>query len=154
MRQLLVIAVTFSCGCATTGPLQEGGEPVSWSISKADSPQGSTETVCEAGEPEPCVLERSTPERPSYARASLHLWGPSPTTFRGSVLIGFLHDPDPRKYKSEVDLTSKGQDVNQHTFSRVTSVPGSYSVRIHLEETIPGLPQPRVHDLTVPVSVK
>jgi hypothetical protein len=69
-------------------------------------------------------------------------------------LLGYLEDPDPRRYKSDVELTSNNQEVHQHNFSRLTTVPGQYSVRIHVEETGPGSPQPRMHDLTIPVIVQ
>jgi hypothetical protein len=99
-------------------------------------------------------LDRSTPERPQYASFTLHLFGPDPTKFTGSFVIGYLDDPDPRRYKSTVELTSAGRDTHQRVFSKVTTVPGDYSVRILLEESRAGLPQPRTHDLTVPVIVR
>jgi hypothetical protein len=69
-------------------------------------------------------------------------------------LFGYLEDPDPRRYKSDVDLTSNNQDVHQHNFNRLTTVPGEYSVRVHLEETGPATPQPRPHDLVIAVTVR
>ena len=82
------------------------------------------------------------------------MWGPAPTKFTGSMFVGYLLDPDPRHYKSAVELTSNGQDVHQRLFSRVTTVPGQYEVRIQLEETGSHLTTPRMHATTVPVTVK
>jgi hypothetical protein len=127
---------------------------VAWSISTSESPRDTGTVVCRSDEATPCILERSTPERVRHTGFSLQVLGPSPTKFTGSFTIGFLEDPDPRRYKSEVELVSSGKEIRQSVFSRVTTVPGEYTVRIHLEETRPDLPQPRVHDLTVPVAVQ
>jgi hypothetical protein len=69
-------------------------------------------------------------------------------------MIGYLDDPDPRHYKSSVALMSEGREIHQRVFSRVTTVPGDYNVRIQLEESRADLPQSRTHDLTVPVTVR
>ena len=145
-------AVLVACG--PVGKVHSGGAPVAWSISKSDSPTDSPTTICEGVEPAPCVPDRSTDEKPSYATFVLHVWGPPKTTFTGSLFVGYLHDPDPRHYKSNVELTSNGQDVHHRVFSRVTTVPGHYDVRVRLEETGPHLETPRVHELTIPVIVK
>jgi hypothetical protein len=68
--------------------------------------------------------------------------------------VGYLLDPDPRHYKSTVELVSNGQDVHQRLFSRVTTVAGEYEVRFRLEETGTHLGTPRVHELSVPVTVR
>jgi hypothetical protein len=140
--------------CGPVGKVHSGGAPVAWSISRSDSPTDGPTTVCEGVEPTTCVLDRTTDATPSYATSVLHVWGPQTTAFTGSLFIGYLHDPDPRQYKSNVALTSNGQDVHHRVFSRVTTVPGQYEVRVRLEETGPHLEQPRVHDLTIPVIVK
>ena len=139
--------------CGPAGKIHSEA-PVSWSISSSDSPASSPVTVCEGGQPRPCVLNPTTEARPSYATFVLHVWGPTPTKFTGSVFVGYLFDPDPLHYKSEVELTSNGQDVHHRVFSRVTDVPGAYSVRIQLEESGSHLTTPRTHDMTVPVTVK
>ena len=69
-------------------------------------------------------------------------------------MIGYLDDPDPRRYKSTVELTSDGREIHTRVFSKITSVPGDYSVRITLEESRADLPQPRTHELGVPVTVR
>jgi hypothetical protein len=149
---LLLLAVLH--GCAPVGEMHSGGAPVTWSISTSDSPTGGSTVVCEGVQPQPCVLDRSTGERPSYASFVLHLWGPEPTTFTGSMFVGYLHDPDPTHYKSSVEVTSNGQDVHQRVFSRVTTVPGQYEVRVRLEETGTHLATPRTHEVSVPVTVR
>ena len=150
----VVLLVCLCCGCATTGPLHGRGESVSWSMGKADSPRGGTTEVCASAKPGPCILERSTTERAAYARFSIHVFGPKSSTFRGTVLFTYLDDPDPTHYKSDVNLTSDNQEVHQHNFSRVTTNPGGYSVRVHLEETGPASLQPRAHDFMIPVTVR
>jgi len=70
------------------------------------------------------------------------------------MFVGYLNDPDPTHYKSYVELTSNGQDVHQRVFSRVTTVPGEYEVRVRLEETGAHLATPRVHEVTLPVTVR
>lgn len=150
---LLIILVIASEACAPGG-FHGAGAPVSWSISITDSPQGRADLVCEFGQPQPCVLERSTPERTIYGSFGLHVYGPAPTKFTGSILIGYLEDPDPRRYKSSVELTSDGREIHQRLFSKVTDVPGEYTVRIHLEESRTDLPERKIHDLTVPVTVR
>jgi hypothetical protein len=155
VRKRGVLLLICACyGCATTGPLHGSGESVFWSLSRASSPQGSATEVCQSDKPAPCILERSTPDRTSYARFTLHVFGPKATGFRGSILISYLEDPDPRRYKSDVHLTSNNQEVHQHIFSRVTTMPGQYSVRIHLEETGPASPEPRLHDLVIMVTIR
>lgn len=89
-----------------------------------------------------------------YTSFALHVYGPRPTKFTGSFVIGHLDDPDPRRYKSTVELTSEGREIHSRVFSKVTTVPGEYSVRIMLEESGAALPQPRTHELTVPVIVR
>jgi len=154
MHRLVLLLICGCYGCATTGPLHGGGQSVFWSLARASSAQGSTTEVCQAEKPTPCVLDRSTPERTSYARFTLHVFGPKATRFRGTLLVSYLEDPDPRRYKSEIDLISNNQEVHQHIFSRVTTVPGQYSVRIQLEETGPASSEPRIHDLVVPVTIR
>ena len=139
-------------GCRPAGRIHSDA-PVSWSIGSSDSPTSRSETVCESGQSRPCVLNRTTETRPSYATFVLHVWGPAPTKFTGSLFVGYLQDPDPRHYKSDVEVTSNGQDVHHRIFSRVTDVPGEYTVRVQLEESGSHLPTPRTHDLTVPVIV-
>jgi hypothetical protein len=146
-------AVLTIVACGPVGKVHSGGAPVSWSIGTSDSPTGRSNVVCEGVAPKPCVLQRSTEEKPSYATFVLHVWGPATTEFTGSLYIGYLHDPDPRRYKSNVELTSKGHDVHHRVFSRVTVVPEHYDVRVGLEETGPHLKEPRVHELTIPVIV-
>ncbi len=148
----LIVAAVHSA-CAPPGRIHSDA-PVSWSISRSDSPTSGPSTVCESGQPPPCVLDRTTEDRPSYATVVLHVWGPAPTKFTGSMFVGYLLDPDPRHYKSAVELTSKEQDVHQRLFSRVTTVPGQYEVRIQLEETGSHLTTPRMHAITVPVTVR
>jgi hypothetical protein len=109
--------------------------------------------VCESSKSSTCVLERSTPDRPRYSSFALHLWGPNPTTFSGSFVIGYFDDPDPTRYKNTVNLVSPGADVHQRVFSKIAEVPGEYSVRLQLKESGPGGP-PRAHDLRVPVVVR
>src|SRR5688572_10795426 len=145
-----VVAAAMLLACGPVGKVHSGGAPVSWSISRSDSPTGRSTIVCEGVEPRPCVLERST-ENPSYATFVLHVWGPAPTKYTGELFIGYLHDPDPRHYKSTVELISNGQDVHHRVFSRATTVPGDYEVRIRLEETGPHLKMPRLHHLTIPL---
>ena len=153
MRRLLLIVIVVANHACASGGFHVAGAAVTWSIGTTDSPDGRAAVVCEFGQPEPCVLQRSTEERPNYASFALHLYGPAPTKFTGSFVIGYLDDPDPRRYKGTVELTSEGRDTHQRVFSKVTTVPGDYSVRIVLEETRADLPQPRIHDLTVPVTV-
>jgi hypothetical protein len=148
-----LLAAAIHHGCTPAGRIHSDA-PVSWSTSSSESPTSRSETVCEGGQPRPCVLNRTTEARPSYATFVLHVWGPSPTKFTGSVFVGYLLDPDPRHYKSDVELTSNGQDVHHRIFSRVTDEPGQYTVRIQLEESGSHLTTPRTHDLTVPVTVK
>jgi hypothetical protein len=151
---LCLVAALLQYACGPVGRMHSGGEPVTWSIGSSDSPTGASSLVCEGGESRPCVLSRSTDDRPSYATFTIHLWGPAPTRFVGTMFVGYLQDPDPRRYKSDVDLTSNGQDVHQRVFSRVSSVAGEYEARFHLEETGAHLAAPRVHDVTVPVTVR
>ena len=150
---VLILAATLH-GCGPVGEMHSGGAPVTWSITRSDSPTGGSEPACEAGQVETCVLDRSTGDRPSYASFVLHVWGPEPTTFTGSMFVGYLSDPDPTHYKSAVELTSNGQDVHQRVFSRVTEVPGQYEVRVRLEERGAHLATPRAHGITVPVTVR
>lgn len=154
MRQLSIILFAVAAAVCAPGGFHGAGAPVSWSIATTDSPTGRATTVCEFGQPEPCLLDRSTPEQTRYTSFALHLYGPAPTKFTGSFVIGYLDDPDPRRYKSTVELTSEGRDIHQRVFSKVTDVPGDYSVRIMLEESRADLAQPRTHELTVPVSVR
>ena len=154
LRQLLFIVFVVAGQACATGGIHGAAAPVSWSLGTTDSPDGRARIVCEFGQPQPCVLDRSTPERPRYASFALHLYGPAPTKFTGSFLIAYLDDPDPRRYKSNVELTSEGRDTHQRVFSKVTTVPGDFSVRILLEESRADLPQPRTHELTVPVTVR
>ena len=147
-----VIAAVMHQACAPAGRIHSEA-PVSWSISSSDSPTSGPETVCESGQ-SPCALGRTTDARPSYATFVVHVWGPPPTKFTGSVFVGYLLDPDPRHYKSDVELASNGQDVHHRIFSRVTDVPGEYTVRIQLEESGTHLTTPRAHDITVPVTVR
>jgi len=154
VRQLLLISFIVAGQACAIGDPHGAGAPVSWSTGATDSPGGRARIVCEFGQPQPCVLDRSTPERPSYASFALHLYGPAPTKFSGSFLVGYLDDPDPRRYKSTVELTSDGREIHQRVFSKVTTVPGNYSVRVLLEEFRADLRQPQTHDLTVPVTVR
>lgn len=154
MRQLLIITLA-ACALACAPPgLHGGGVPVSWSLGTTDSPTGRATLVCEFGQPQPCVLDRSTPERPKFASFALHLYGPAPTKFTGSLVIGYVDDPNPTRYKSSVDLTSEGREIHQRIFSKIATVPGSYNVRIVLQESRDDLPQSRTHELTVPVIVR
>ncbi len=141
-------------GCAPAGQVHSGGAPVSWSMSSSDSPTARASTKCEGGQPQPCVLDRTTEDQTSYATFVLHVWGPSPTKFTGTMFVGYLLDTDPRHYTSTVALVSNGQDVHQRLFSRVTTVAGEYEVRFRLEETGTHLGTPRVHELSVPVTVR
>lgn len=154
MRPTVLLFIVLCEACATAGGFHGQGAPVSWSISKTDSPKGRTTLVCGAEDPRPCVLERSATGRVKYATFTLHVWGPSPTKFTGSMLISFLDDRDPRRYKSEVELISTGKEVHHNVFSRITTVPARYSVRVQLEETRADLQQPRSHDLEIPVIVQ
>src|SRR5688572_15702408 len=152
-RSLFILCAVAASACAPAG-FHGAGAPVSWSIGVTDSPDGRTRPVCEFGQPQPCILERTTPERTNYASFGLHLYGPMPTKFTGSFVIGYLDDPDPRRYKNTVNLTSDGREIHSRVFSKVTSMPGDYSVRITLEESRADLGQPRTHELTVPVTVR
>jgi hypothetical protein len=98
-------------------------------------------------------LERSTPGKTNYSTFVLHVWGPSPTKFSGSYVVGYLGDNDPHHIKQTVELISDGRETHHRTFSNVSSVPGAYSVRIDLRETRDGQP-PRDHNLSVPVIVQ
>ena len=154
LRYLTLLLISVFLGCATVGQYHGSGESVSWSLARSYSAQGSTTDVCASGKPAPCILERSTDERTTYARFSLHVFGPKATTFQGTVVFSYLNDADPSRYKTVINLTSNNQDVHHHTFSRVTTVPGEYSVRVHLEESGPASAQPRQHELVVPVTVR
>src|ERR1700752_2552991 len=103
---LLITLVAAGSACAPPG-LHGAGAPVSWSIATTDSPSGRATMVCQSGQPQPCLLDQSTPERTTYSSLALHLYGPAPTKFPGSFVIGYLDDPDPRRYKSTVELTSE-----------------------------------------------
>jgi hypothetical protein len=151
-RWLVLFAALSQLTCSAAG-LRTVGTPVSWSITRSDSPKGRAIPVCQFGLAEPCVLARTTEERPSYATFVLPVWGPARTRFTGSVVVGYLYDPDPRHYKTAVDLISDGREVHQRLFSRVSTVPGDYTVRIDLVESREGQP-PREHSLVVPVAVQ
>ena len=155
MHRALILVLLAAChACATAGGFHGRGVPVSWSLRTTDSPQGRTTLVCEMNGTNPCVLRRSTVDRTNYASFGLHVFGPPATTFKGSVLVTYLNDPDPRRYKSDVALTSQGKEVHSSLFSRVTTVPGEYSARMFFEETRADLQQPRVHEVSVPVIVE
>lgn len=49
---------------------------------------------------------------------------------------------------------SDGREIHQRLFSKVTAVAGEDTVRIHLEESRVDLPEPKIHDLAVPVTVR
>jgi hypothetical protein len=100
------------------------------------------------------VLDRSTPDQVRVGTFTLHVLGPSPTKFTGSILVGFLEDPDPRRYKSDVSLTSNGKEIHQSVISRITAMPGNYTVRIQLQEERADLQQPQSHTFTIPVIVR
>jgi hypothetical protein len=151
---LSTLPVLFTCyACMNVGPSHGAGAPVSWSITRSETPQGRSIDVCKSGEQKPCVLERSTPEKTNYSTFVLHVWGPSPTKFTGSYLLGYFEDNDPLHIKRPVELISNGREIHHRTFSSVTRVPGAYSVRVDLTETRDGQP-PRDHNLSVPVIVQ
>ena len=127
---------------------------MSWSITKSTSETGNATSVCSSAEPIPCVMPPSTSERPSFATFVVHVFGPKPTKFTGTMTVGFFGDTDPRKYTSTIELTSNGQEVHHSQFSRVASDPGQYNVRIQLDELRANIPPAIHHDLTVPVEVK
>jgi hypothetical protein len=153
-RSLLLLLTTLCHACSPMGGFHGAGVPVTWSLGITGSPQGRTSLVCQMNETRPCVLQRSTEARPNYASFALHVFGPPATTFRGSMLVTYLNDPNPSHYRSDVALTSQGKAVHHSLFSKVTTAPGEYSARIFLEESRDDLPQPRVHELTVPVIVQ
>jgi hypothetical protein len=121
-------------------------------LSQTSDPAGGGRTVCQTGDPKPCVLDRSLPDDPNYASFELRVAGPPKTEFKGRVLADYLNDPDPRKYVAEVDLTPNGSGVRHSLFARVTTEPAPHNIHVHLEESGPG--QSRVHDFTVPVTVR
>ena len=154
MRRIFLLTLVAACSACAPGRIHGAGAPVSWSVATTESPTGRATIVCEFGQPQPCLLDRSTSERTTYTSFALHLYGPAPTKFTGSFVVGYLGDPDPRRYKSTVELTSAGREIHSRVFSKVTDVPGNYSVRITLEESRADLVQPRTHELTVPVTVR
>ena len=145
--------IPLSVSCAGAGIHAGAQIPVSWSLSQADAPDASASPVCQSSQPQPCVLEHGTDERPKFASFMLHLWGPAPTTFTGYLLATYLNDPDPRQYRSDVNVTSGGKETHHSFFTKVTSTLGQYSVTVNLEETGEGTP-PKHHDFAVPVLVK
>ena len=106
------------------------------------------------GGDKPCLLPLGTEDRPNYASFAIHALGPPTTTFKGSVVVTYLNDPDPRRYRTDVALTSQGKQVHHSLFSKITTTPGEYYARIVLEESRAGLPQPRTHELEVRVVVQ
>lgn len=154
MRRILLSVAVACVACTPQGRPHEPRVPVSWTISSSDSPQGSSTVICESWQSKPCVLERSTPDRPKYSSFVLHLWGPSPTKFTGSFTVEYFDGSESSRYRNTVELTSTAQDVHQRVFSKVTTVPGTYHARIHLDEGGPHLPKPRRHELSVPVTVR
>ncbi len=154
MRFISTVLAVVSIGCAAGGGINpEGHVPVSWSLGITDAPDGKTSIVCEFQQARPCVIPRGTDEKPKYASFRVRVWGPPTTKFTGSLVVTYLSDPDPRHYVSPVNLTSSGKEINYGIFSKITSAPGQYSARGHLEETHDGAP-PRTHEFDVPVTVE
>ena len=145
--------IPLCAGCAGADIHAGGQIPVSWSLGQADAADSPTSPVCQLSEPQPCALEHGTVERPKFASFMLHLWGQAPTKFTGSILVTYLDDPDPRRYRNDVNVTSNGKEIHHSVFNKVTSTPGQYSVSIKLEETREGAP-PKIHEFTVPVAVQ
>jgi hypothetical protein len=152
-RRLSFVLLLLCVACAGSDIHTDADIPVSWSLGQADAPDASVSVVCQSSQPEPCVLDHSTDQKPKFASFALHLWGPAPTTFTGYLLATYLNDPDPRHYRSDVNVTSLGKETRHSFFAKVTSTPRQYSVTVHLEETREGAP-PKNHDFTVPVLVK
>jgi hypothetical protein len=148
-----LIFIALSVSCASAGIHPQGDIPVAWSLGQAAAADRPTSSVCQSSQPQSCVLEHSTAERPQFASFMLHLWGPAPTKFTGWLLATYLNDPDPRQYRNDVNVTSNGQETHHSLFSKVTTTPGSYSVTFHLEESREGT-APKLHDFTVPVAVQ
>ena len=140
-------------GCASGGGIHTGGQiPVSWSLGQADAADKPTSSVCQSTQSQPCILEHGSLEKPKFASFMLHVWGPSPTKFTGWLVASYINDPDPRQYRGEVNVTSNGKEIHYSFFSKVTSIPGQYSVNVHLEENREAS-APKLHDFTVPVVV-
>ena len=148
-----VVSILLGAGCAGAGIHAGGQIPVSWSLGQADAADRPASPVCQSTQPQPCVLEHSTDERPTFASFMLHLWGPAPTKFTGYLLATYLNDPDPRQYRNDVNVTSNGKETHHSLFSKVTPIPGRYSVTVHLEQTREDTIS-KLHDFTVPVVVK
>jgi hypothetical protein len=154
MRSAWSWVVILLCGgCAGASIHPDGQIPVAWSLGETDAADRPTSPVCQSTRPPPCVLEHSTNEKSKFASFMLHLWGPAPTNFTGYLLATYLNDPDPRQYRSDVNVTSQGKETHHSLFTKVTPTPARYSVTVHLEETREGSP-PKLHEFTVPVLVQ
>ena len=151
-----IAALSAVAGCVRPRvPVPAPGQSVSWLV-RVGPQSGEQPIVCDSSTPPPCVIPRGMGERRIEATVAIFLPRALNHTFTGEVLVGFVGtDIGPAGHALRVDqTTAPDKNVEVAVLGLVTFVPGTYPIRIRLEETGPDLPMPRQHAIDVMVQVR
>jgi len=151
---VLMLACSSACGGrvvpATTGSLNE--PRASWRIS-AGPESGSEREVCRSGRSQPCVIQASSPGKPTHVVVSVNLYpaGNTATEYEGVFTSSFMG----HGHETPVDYTIKPGEPGNFVTSAglVTSAPGQYEFRMALLADVRGHTDPYQFQQTIPVRV-
>jgi hypothetical protein len=149
-------AVSTLAGCVRPRiAVPAPGQSVSWLI-RVGPQNGRQPIVCDSSTPPPCAIMRGVREQRIEATVAIFLPRARNHTFTGEVLVGFVGaDIGAAGHALRVDqMTAPDKNVEVAMIGLVTFVPGTYPIRIRLEETGPDLPMPRPHAIDVMVQVR
>ena len=125
------------CACADRIP-----EPIvipttphiSWVITTEDSP-ANEEEVCRSDPRSPCVLPASAADTKRFATVHLYLHpATTDTKYTGTMHVKFFSGAESKGHEQKIDTTIKAgaPRYSISTTADVTTIPGSYDVRILL----------------------
>ena len=130
-------------------------EPLRWRL-QVGPQRGDQPVVCASDTQAPCAIPRGTGEQRIQATMTVVLPGTANHRFTGEVLMGFVGDDiGPAAHALLVDQpTAPGTAADVTAIGLVTFKPGSYPIRVRLEETGADLTPPRQHTIDVMVQVR
>ena len=157
------VCVGLSHGCASGALVRTtpdpGTRPFSWAISAGRSLGAETER-CRSDKPTPCILERSTPNRPVYTVLQVAMFPRGQRVrFTGAALINYFLDQNAASQmviNTEVSPAGSRTPTHASLSGRVTDVPGTYEGQIEVSVTPEGRsPDPaNAVSVIIPVTVR
>jgi len=148
-----VAAVAMIAGCSASAP--SVSQAPSWTLKVG--PQGQNQpVVCAADRDAPCAISRGVGGQRIEAQTTVVLPGTANHRFTGELFVGFVGDDvGPAAHALRVDeSTAPGASRDVTGVGLVTLKPGSYPIRVRLEETGSDLPAPRQHAIDIMVAVR